>query len=136
MHEQWWATLAQPRGWKELYIYLYLSIFCFFTDKLKQKRTKIINMFQKRICHSLRPPLHLHLYIYNLEIEWERYIACCHLLRCLYNILYILWIWYILRHPIQYITNCWVWLLSNYNIKYICTIYTRLDIQCMSSVYL
>ena len=47
-----------------IYIYLYLSIFCFFTDKLKQKRTKIINMFQKRICHSLRPPLHLHLYIY------------------------------------------------------------------------
>jgi hypothetical protein len=56
----------------------------------------------------------------------------CHLLRCLYNILYFQWLYKVLHYPIQYIKNCWVSLLSNYNIKYICTIYTRLD-TCLVS---
>jgi hypothetical protein len=57
----------------------------------------------------------------------------CHPLRCLYNILYFLWLWWIIHHPIQYIKNCWVRLLSNYDIKYICTIYIRLD-RCLLSI--
>jgi hypothetical protein len=54
-----------PRVWASVtHHFSCMCVYCTFTDKLKQKRTKIINMFQKRICHSLRPPLHLHLYIY------------------------------------------------------------------------
>jgi hypothetical protein len=49
----------------------------------------------------------------------------CHLLRCLYNILYFLWLYnefFIILCNILKIR-----LPSNYNIKYISTIYTRLD---------
>jgi hypothetical protein len=58
----------------------------------------------------------------------------CHLLRCLYNILYFLWLYNeILHYPIQYSKDCWVRLLSNYNTKYICTINTRLH-TCLMSI--
>ena len=55
----------------------------------------------------------------------------CHLLRCLYNILYFLWLYnefFIILCNILKIR-----LLSNYNIKYISTIYTRLD-TCLMSI--
>ena len=58
----------------------------------------------------------------------------CHFLRCLYNILYFLWLYnefIIILYNI--LKNCWVRLLSNYNIKYICTIYTRLY-TCLTSI--
>jgi hypothetical protein len=59
----------------------------------------------------------------------------CHLLRCLYNILYFLWLYnefFIILYNI-FKKNCWVRLLSNYNIKYICTIHTHLD-TCLMSI--
>jgi hypothetical protein len=57
----------------------------------------------------------------------------CHLLRCLYNILYFLWMYNEFFIILYNITNCWVRLLSNYHIKYICTIYTRLN-TCLMSI--
>ena len=144
-----WGTI-HTRTWKMRYnthtymknaqntIYISISInILFFYWQIKTKENKNNKYVSKENLPFTAASLtSTPIYIYNFEIQWERYIACCHLLRCLYNILYILWIWYILRHPIHYITNCWVRLLSNYNIKYICTIYTRLEIQCMSYVYL
>ena len=58
----------------------------------------------------------------------------CHLLRCLYNILYFLWLYnefFIILYNI--LKNCCVSLLSKYNIKYTCIIYTRLD-TCLMSI--
>jgi hypothetical protein len=60
----------------------------------------------------------------------------CHLLGCLYNILYFLCLWlynefFIILYNILKIAE--LRLLSNYNIKYICTIYTRLD-TCLMSI--
>ena len=58
----------------------------------------------------------------------------CHLLRCLYNILYFLWLhneFVIILCNI--LKKCWVRLLSNYNIKYTCTIHTRSD-TCLMSI--
>ena len=57
----------------------------------------------------------------------------CHLIRCLYSILYFLWLYnefVIILYNI--LKHCWVRLLANYNIKYICTIHTRLDTCRMS----
>ena len=57
----------------------------------------------------------------------------CHLLRCLYNLLYFLWLYndfLIILYNILKITE--YRLRSNYNIKYICTNYTRLD-ACLIS---
>ena len=57
----------------------------------------------------------------------------CHLLRCLYDILYFLWPYnefFII--PYSILKYCWARQLSNYNIKYTCTIYTRLCICLMS----
>jgi hypothetical protein len=58
----------------------------------------------------------------------------CHLLRCLHNILYFLWLhneFVIILYNI--LKHCWGRLLSNYNIKYICTIHTRSD-TCLMSI--
>jgi hypothetical protein len=57
----------------------------------------------------------------------------CHLRRCLYNILYFLWLYDAFFIILFIIKNCWDRLLSNYNIKYICTIYTRLY-TCLMSI--
>ena len=57
----------------------------------------------------------------------------CHLRRCLYNILYFMWLYDEFFIILFIIKNCWDRLLSNYNIKYICTIYTRLY-TCLMSI--
>ena len=63
-----------------------------------------------------------------MRSSWTDIVCGCHLLRCSYNILYILWLYnelFIILYNI--LKNCCVRLLSNYNIKYAWTIYTRLD---------
>ena len=69
----------------------------------------------------------------TLRSFWTNIVYGCHLLRCLYNLLYFLWLYndfLIILYNILKITE--YRLRSNYNIKYICTNYTRLD-ACLIS---